>query len=645
MESATTRFFNIAELIIHVTRYLDDKGVCRLIQTSHHLNAICSEALYYNVKANFKPDTNDNVFSSVESIQALARNTHHVRQLDLSVPEIVYYTNCVYAFQGQLSTETDSNREVQEHRLSSQERPLWLPPLPDPRICAVFPMPAMRLLTKLELDLDYDCKESCPNYLPSCGNPKATLTHICWIMDCNPNLIDVILSYLSIKDHQDVRLLSKSISSLKRLQSLYVGARTRWDWESLQWRFNLLFSCWTTIQRLGFDASYMEESWDSSDYMNVPSGGWGSWERSDEEWGLTESFVLQEPCTQLTKLWLWDTGDEPVLVENFRSMLARCPNLTEIALPTITGIDDAQRLAEDIVQLCPKLSSIEFRDWIQDSVVCDVIVRTLAALPENQVRKFSCSSILPFEIHDLVDARLIFRRQSRTLRDVYLNGWANIDSKTIQAILVECEALDQFTVGCLSETLYIDLEDAISLPWACTRIQQLELTIAIPDQPLHRPPANTVPYYNRPPPTTLSATEEQQFGNLESLYRQIGALTELQSLNLRAAFIDSKGHHAVLLNNNTFPGMLNLRCEQTGRPGYLHHLSGLTKLRGLAGSVSAEMEETKVTIGMDEVVWMERHWPVLQRATFFWNLQGREPPEAFRWWKKQRLGRSFDIGV
>jgi hypothetical protein len=49
--------------------------------------------------------------------------------------------------------------------------------------------------------------------------------------------------------------------------------------------------------------------------------------------------------------------------------------------------------------------------------------------------------------------------------------------------------------------------------------------------------------------------------------------------------------------------MLNLRNEETGRPGYLHHLGGLSKLRALFGSVSATTKETKVTIGIEEVKW------------------------------------------
>ncbi|KAG0380394.1 hypothetical protein BGX24_008643 [Mortierella sp. AD032] len=358
-------------------------------------------------------------------IQALARNTRHVRQLILCVPEIVYYTNCMYVFQDQLSTKADSNREDQEHRLSSQERPLWLPP-PDPRICAMFPMPPIRMLTKLGLDLDvYNNDESCPYYLPSCRNPKATLAHVCWIMDCNPNLVDVILFHFFIKDQRDIHLLSKSITGLKKLQSLHVEASWRLDWMSVQWRSDLFFSCSTTVQYLGLDASYVDESWRSSfadENLYTPSGDRESWERSDKECGLAESFTQQESYTQLTQLWLWDAGDEPVTAENFRSMLARCPNLTEITLPTITGIEDAQCLAEVIIQLCPKLSSIEYRDWNQNSVVCDVIARTLAALPEEQVKKFSCRADLPFDIHSLVDARPIFRRQSSTLCDVYLDG-------------------------------------------------------------------------------------------------------------------------------------------------------------------------------------------------------------------------------
>ncbi|KAF9129405.1 hypothetical protein BGX30_013960, partial [Mortierella sp. GBA39] len=138
--------------------------------------------------------------------------------------------------------------------------------------------------------------------------------------------------------------------------------------------------------------------------------------------------------------------------------------------------------------------------------------------------------------------RISFRRHSSTLREILFIGCQNIDSKAIQAIVVECDALERLTIVQLMDEdqrkRCLELEDAIEFPWACTEIQDLRLTIAIPDTPLHHPANGVVPYYHRPLRTTLSAEETQQFRDLETLYQQLGALTELERLDLRALFFD-----------------------------------------------------------------------------------------------------------
>ncbi|KAK3826688.1 MAG: hypothetical protein J3R72DRAFT_14196 [Linnemannia gamsii] len=55
---------------------------------------------------------------------------------------------------GQLSTTVDTKRGDQEHHLSGQGRPLRLQP-PDPRICAVFPILPVTMLTKMKVCVDY----------------------------------------------------------------------------------------------------------------------------------------------------------------------------------------------------------------------------------------------------------------------------------------------------------------------------------------------------------------------------------------------------------------------------------------------------------------------------------------------------------
>ena len=67
-----------------------------------------------------------------------------------------------------------------------------------------------------------------------------------------------------------------------------------------------------------------------------------------------------------------------------------------------------------------------------------------------------------------------------------------------------------------------------------------------------------------------------------------------------------------LRNPTFFPAMLNL--PGTNRPGCLHHLSGLKNVEMLVGSVRADVEETKVTMGWKEVTFIREHWPLVELA-------------------------------
>jgi hypothetical protein len=143
----------------------------------------------------------------------------------------------------------------------------------------------------------------------------------------------------------------------------------------------------------------------------------------------------------------------------------------------------------------------------------------------------------------------------------------------------------------------------------------MSLTIAIPNKPFYHLPEGVVPYHKRPSPLTLSAEEDQQLKSLETLYRQIGALTSMRWLNLRAEFFDPEGHYPLTRDYKriSFPGLLSLGCERTDQPGFLHLLAGMTRIERLLGSVSVTSEENKVTVGAREIEWMEQYWPLLEK--------------------------------
>ncbi|KAG0279128.1 hypothetical protein BGZ97_009617, partial [Linnemannia gamsii] len=303
----------------------------------------------------------------------------------------------------------------------------------------------------------------------------------------------------------------------------------------------------------GWMNQVMEEYWDLDleqlQSLEISHGNDSDGEGDEEEYSLAVATPpsQKEVKAHLTSVQFCSVGGGYLSEEELRGMLALCPNLTDIVIPSISSINP-QQLAQDIAQkLCPKLTTLHKghdSNWM-------LMVRILEALPAQQVQEFNClesAFMIPGLSSD--DIGSMFRRHSQTLRVLRLKGWRDIDSKTIQVILVECVALEQLDVHFWNVmmigpqqqqqqrqqrwTLCIDLDDAIEFPWGCTNIRDLSLTITIPDEPFRHLGKGEVPYYVRSFPTILTEAEAAQFRSLEALYRQLGALTELERLDLKA---------------------------------------------------------------------------------------------------------------
>ncbi|KAK3814548.1 MAG: hypothetical protein JOS17DRAFT_446414 [Linnemannia elongata] len=649
MIPATTRFFEMPELVSHLTLHLDRRGISSLMRTSRRLHQSCTPAHYYKVSASYKIFAK-NLFGVADSILAFGKNVHRVRHIDFKRHDIVYYTNCVIAFLDHLATLCTTATTLINGDQPVLSRPAWLAP-PDPRICSVLPIPPMTLLTKLNFDLSERLKcEDCPYFLPSYRDPKAIITQICWIIDSNRHLLDVDLASILLKDRRDAHLLTRSISGLQKLQYLTLEL-VQWEGapEGVMPRVgtDIIFACSPTLREISITSKWEDPSESlvfMDEYIFSPPGTPQPWEKRDEECGLTTTMLTRKGFLEDLKSLLLGHFFEETTEEDLRSMLRHCPNLTTVVMPAISEIHNIRQLASDVAEYCPRLSDLS-NDGLSGGgdEIRELLLWVLRALPPQQVTRFRCGGIPTFTIHGLDDAGSLFRRHSSTLREILLNGCQNVDSKAIQAIVIVCGALERLTIVRSMDgdqrQRCLKLEDAIEFPWACTRIQELRLTIAIPDTPLHHPAEGTVPYYHRPLPTTLSAEETQQFRDLESFYQQLGSLTELERLDLRALFFDPSGDREVSGNFlvNAFPGLFSLGKKEMGRPGYLQLLGGLTKLRGLSGSTCLVLEETEVTVGMDEIEWMNRYWVALEKAHF--GKGGQECFKVLDWWHEIQRSR------
>ncbi|KAG9064870.1 hypothetical protein KI688_003131 [Linnemannia hyalina] len=588
MEPATQRFFAITELVACLTDHLDRKGISCLMRTSRHLQELCTPAHYRNVPATYRLGKN-NILGSAEPILALSKNVHHVRELDLGLIDLVYYFNCIVVHQDRLA-ETAGQPPSQ---------PLWLAP-PDPHLCPVPPIPPMVRLTRIVIDIEptptYDSLETCPYFLPSCRDPKAIFNEVCWILQLSPHLQRVVLKGLRFKDGRDIVLFTTSIFGLEELQELSLSA-SYWTPIGPSLAPTVFFSCPPSLQALDMelDEYYDQEDEYEDDYGVLDPREPELWERADEECGLTTTPRRQGPLRHLTSLNLKEV-EEIIPEAELISILQHCPNLLDFGMPDIGETQDTDQLAAAIVESCPALNDLTYRNHYQDPMDGAMMLRIMNLLSPQQVRRLRCHET-PFTIPGL-DAASLFRRHSVTLQTLIFRGCHNVNSKALQALLVECRGLQVLSTWWTGERhgLCIDLDDAIEFPWNCTSMRTLNLTICVPDEPLNRH-LGVEPYYKRPPLTALSVAEKSQFEQLEVLYRQVGTLTQVEVLCLGVVFYNSEGLHPLSkkVKRNSFPGMLSLGDKRTGRPGYLHHLAGLVKLRKFNGSVWAGNDETKVT--------------------------------------------------
>ncbi|KAF9120483.1 hypothetical protein BGX30_003139 [Mortierella sp. GBA39] len=430
---SSTRFFEMSELVIHLIQYLDPAAISRLMQASRHLKNIFTPKLYYRVRATFDhavaAGEKHNIFSSPESIQALGKNVDHVRQLDLKLLEITYYVNCVFAHWQEQEQEEEKKKEKEEEDVIStttppspppsadntttttttttatkwdqerRRRPLWLAP-PDPHTCTVHPMRPMTQLTKLKINATRSrFHGACPYRLPSFSDPKAAVTFICWIMDCNPFLQDVDLMGVLIRDQRDIRLLTTALFGLKKLRRLRLYLE-HWDTATTvcRWVQTFFGCCPSSVEVFEFRLCEMDFdcTWGSKFTRLQRKEVVPVWQKSDQDCGLLPIAMgplyplRQEPLKNLTRMILADLNDEIVLEEELRSVLEQCPNLTSITMPTVAPIRNPKRLAQDIALCCPKLESVDHANSLQSVEIWETLLWLLDAMPEQQMLEFSC---------------------------------------------------------------------------------------------------------------------------------------------------------------------------------------------------------------------------------------------------------------
>jgi hypothetical protein len=212
-------------------------------------------------------------------------------------------------------------------------------------------------------------------------------------------------------------------------------------------------------------------------------------------------------------------------------------------------------------------------------------------------------------------------RHSTTLQRIELIRCSRLKSSTIQAVLTNCRALEVFKVRAPRipyAAIALSLAHAIEHEWVCRQMRELEIVVRITRS------SNNPTYYLDSSRATWTKIDHYHWDDLRRFYAQIGRLTNLEVLDLKA--INKQYNTSSLQMNRSLPhspssevclpGLLALEDPTSGRGGYLSSLSGMTKLRQLRGSFVLTHPEVQTRIGEREIDWFANNLPALEVATF-----------------------------
>ncbi|KAG0214853.1 hypothetical protein BGX33_001749 [Mortierella sp. NVP41] len=252
-----------------------------------------------------------------------------------------------------------------------------------------------------------------------------------------------------------------------------------------------------------------------------------------------------------------------------------------------------------VLQRCPNTETLRVLDlytWMDGEDL-------FSNLPDNQFEELHLCSLSLEEI-DLQVTRMALLTHSQSLRVIRFDYGLWI-SPTIAGSQV-CAGLEELTLFPpndismfdYSHIRLVDADVVAARPWACTSIRMYGLSVEVPalqGYPSELAPVGH-PFYERPSPIVLSEDEGEKFALLERFYQQLGALRELNELELRVILAEAAA-------------AARRRPQRRCNPE-------------LRASVRLSIPETKATVAR----WMDASWPSLRVAKFFNNDEELSEP-------------------
>ncbi|KAF9130191.1 hypothetical protein BGW39_003373 [Mortierella sp. 14UC] len=628
--SAARTLFSIPELAEIIGRLLSTKDQLHLSMTNRLLHRTLTPLFWFSLDLFNKPQA-EQLLQSPEAHQVLGRNFYRIQELKVQTSTLVYLINSMIRHpEGQptpAGTATTS---------SSGSTPTALPesPLPNPLTVT---LPRMTRLTSLEFkteqipDSDNTLKDAYPEI--------SVMPRLTWLLNLNSSLTQIRVSGCRVRSPFDAHLFIQALPSLTSLRDLELNFRM----SAVRWEvvIELLFFCLpVSVENVSLCPSKLEDGIPLS-FGSPPLQGGQDTELAGLLGARRALGRRYGPLERLRRLQIefgrWeDTRLLCLFVQD-------CPAL-ETFSPPLWNHDGfriiSTDLAQAVVKHCPRLRGLNSCGQAAGDIIDALPQHTLETIGN---RSRHCE---PKAMESTLQA--ISRSQYRGLREVRIEECSHVRGSAIQAILWTCAALESLVIKghpCVATRL----KHLVEKEWVCTRLKTLEITVDL--RQVKVPAVGLV---------TMPAVYDASWTMLRKFYRQLGSLKDLEVLNLgirskemqwldengqeRVAIVDkpkskrrqardqdeeddswsadddaseyaaarSKASFITNSADASFPGLLSLGDESTGRQGYLSWLDGLVKLREVRGHMQATTSETLRTVGQREVEWMLGHWPKLE---------------------------------
>ncbi|KAG0209571.1 hypothetical protein BGX33_005466 [Mortierella sp. NVP41] len=585
MQRASAIFFQTPELRAHLATFLSKKSIARLAKTCHRLRNSFVPLLWRNVELS----ADKKVETSLQELMNLGRRAKFVTFLTITRYYLVLYIN-----------------GLRDSPSCPLDRPPWLP-VPDPRFCLPSRFFPMNRLTRLDCCLSGGLQDVFIARVAQVDqhHPSQALDQVCWLVQLNPCLTHLSLRSLSFRSSLEIRNLARAISGLDYLSHLHIDSIPSRDaWRQVYW--TMFLCCGRNLESFVIKPGeapkeFTPQLLPREDDLDAGLGPLRLHSDSEERWNL-KHMVLPISRQADTSLYC--------------HILRLCPRLQKLELVIIGPREKKiKSIAPWIQQYCPEISSVRVRQ-AQRFHAEDEVMDLLSGLNAswNTLDTLFYERFVEGETRGTLN---MIHQHHRTLRDIRLVDCHIVQSEGITALLTMCPGLERLQiVNDEGPTGRAQIEDLVAQPWVCMGLRHLQMRVMWGEF------ENRCPYYLQDPNTIMTPKDFERWVLLEKFYYQVGSMTKLEILGLKA-YLDVSiedipdeelynGIEDDMRDKASFPQLLTLGNEATDRVGYLNYLCRLKNLRELRGSVHLVSEEIEATFRQKEVEWVARHWPRLK---------------------------------